>query len=785
MRFSILSFFVLISVLLNGQSNCQTTKFTPFKTGTNIDYNSRSDTFDLEHIHIDLDLVNLPFQGTSGKAVIDFTTLLPNSNQIRFDLQALIVDSVFYNGQMATFSNVSPHVIIQFPTVPAVGSTDSVEIFYQGVPPIDPTNWGGVHFDDPYFYNLGVGFGENPHVYGRAWFPCFDNFVEKSTYSISVTTNGGRKAFANGTLKSTQTVGTNTRYDWEINQEIPSYLASFAISNYAELTYTHTGLNGNIPVSIAARPQDTTNAKASFINLPGIIDHFETSFGAYAWEKIGYALTQKGAMEHATSIHLPVSLANGSLSGEDIIAHELAHHWWGNLITCETAEDMWINEGMAEYSSHLYTEGVYGQKRYLNTVQDNQDYVLKVAHRTDGGYYPIAGIPHSITYGTHVYQKGAMVGHNLRNYLGDSTFFASLTTLLNQNAFGNLSTDAFEVQLETITNKDLTPFFDQWVKAPGFPQFSIDSSLYYWSSGNLALHVVQRLHQAPSMFTHVPLEVVLMDSNGNRETHWIEYGTSDSTFFVFSSITPEMILLNPMGRLLTATTVNFDTIKPGTTTLSRARVTVNNLGNDSATFYAAHHLVAPGGDVLGDYKISNRRYFTFKHLSNAENFSIDIPYNGDKGQNGIDTTLLQNTEDSLKLLYRPTGKTEWQLYPYYSKNQGFPNDKKGVFSLSKVLVGDYVFANGDPSISIKELSRHSLRVKLFPNPTKGDINIMVDSEKSKISHLEILSIEGKTLLKERIAITAGEQVFSYSTDQWPSGSYLVKINGQTLKFIIE
>ncbi len=785
MRIIILGLFLSLGLVSFGQSNCQTTKFTPFKTGTNIDYNSRSDTFDIEHIHIDFSLVNLPFQGASGRAVIHFTTLLPNTNSIRFDLQDLQVDSVFYKGLPAVFTNSSPHVNIQFSTAPMVGSTDSIEIFYQGVPPIDPTNWGGVHFDDPYFYNLGVGFGENPHVYGRAWFPCFDNFVEKSTYSISITTNGGRKAFANGILKSTQSIGPNTQYQWEISHEIPSYLASFAISNYAELTYTHAGLNGNIPVSIAARPQDTSNAKASFINLPGIIDHFENSFGPYSWEKIGYALTQKGAMEHATSIHLPVSLANGSLSGEDIIAHELAHHWWGNLITCETAEDMWINEGLAEFSSHLYTEGVYGEKRYLKTVQDNQDYVLKFAHLSDGGYYPIAGIPHSLTYGTHVYQKGAMIGHNLRNYVGDSIFFSSLTTLLTQNAFGNLSTTGFETQLEAITNLELTPFFDQWVNAPGYPQFSIDSSLYYWSSGNLALQVVQRLHQAPALFTHVPLEVVLRDSNGNSETHWIEYGTSDSTFVVASSITPEMILLNPNGRLLTATTTNYDIMKPGSTVLSRARVTLNNLGNDSAWFYAAHHLVAPKGSIKGNYKISDRRYFTFNHLRDAENFSLDISYNGDAGQYGVDTTLLKNTEDSLKLLYRPTGKSDWELYPFYTKNQGFPNDKKGLFTLSKVLVGDYVFANGDPSISIRELERESLLIKLFPNPSKDVINIVVASEIKKNCTLEIVSIEGKTVLKDKVMINTGKQTFSYKTDSIPSGSYLIHIDNQTIKFTVE
>jgi aminopeptidase N len=137
-------------------------------------------------------------------------------------------------------------------------------------------------------------------------------------------------------------------------------------------------------------------------------------------------------------------LANANLNGEDIIAHELAHMWFGNAITTKTAEDMWINEGFAEFGSHLYEEKVYSRSKYVQTVQNNQALVLKQARQNDGGHLALSGVNQNQTYGTHTYQKGAMVAHNLREYLGDSLFSHAAKELIAGNTFGNYDAESFK-----------------------------------------------------------------------------------------------------------------------------------------------------------------------------------------------------------------------------------------------------------------------------------------------------------------------------------------------------
>src|SRR4051812_511852 len=106
------------------------------------------------------------------------------------------------------------------------------------------------------------------------------------------------------------------------------------------------------------------------------------------------------------------------------MAHELSHHWWGNLLTCETPEDMWINEGWASFSADLFFEWQYGKPTYLQRVKSRHEDIVHYLHHTEGGFRAISGLPHNLTYGSHVYEKGADMIHNLRGYLGDADFFA-------------------------------------------------------------------------------------------------------------------------------------------------------------------------------------------------------------------------------------------------------------------------------------------------------------------------------------------------------------------------
>lgn len=215
---------------------------------------------------------------------------------------------------------------------------------------------GWFYFADPYIYNLGIGLSTTPPNFGKVWFPCFDNFVERSTYDYYVTSVAPARAYCVGTFVSEDSLDDNRIYrHYSMKDEIPTYLSSIAVSEYVIEKSNHTGVFGNVPIELIARKTEINQMKNQFDKLPKAIDAFEFWFGPYRFERVGFVATTQGAMEHPTNTAYPVGTITEDLTqNERLFAHEFGHQWWGNLTTLDDARDMWIKEGNAEYSAHLF-----------------------------------------------------------------------------------------------------------------------------------------------------------------------------------------------------------------------------------------------------------------------------------------------------------------------------------------------------------------------------------------------------------------------------------------------
>ena len=215
------------------------------------------------------------------------------------------------------------------------------------------------------------------------------------------------------------------------------------------------------------------------------------------------------------------------------MAHEFAHHWWGDLVTCETAEDMWINEGMAVYSEHLFLEKTYDYATSLAEIKKNHKEVVHRVHLNEGGFRAISGIPHEYTYGDHVYKKGASVAHNMRAYLGDDLFFLGLKSITNNYKFKNINSAQFRDELTSSTGINMTNFFNDWVFSPGFSHFDIDSInvIPNGPSFDIAINVQQKLRGATNFHLGTPLEITFYDNDWNKHKDTIvangQYSTSN------------------------------------------------------------------------------------------------------------------------------------------------------------------------------------------------------------------------------------------------------------------
>ncbi len=788
-------FLVVLSLGLfaaNAQFNCQQTKWVQQQMSSpSINNNAKSDTFDIRHYSLYLDLTAIAQQEFKAIAEISFSPKLPGVSRLNLDLLELNVDSVqlkvnngVFSNQGFTYTYNDSLLALELNQPLPLGDSAVFKIFYQGYPETDASGWGGFHAASGYYYNLGVGFAANPHTFGRAWFPCYDNFVEKSTYSLEVLSRSPRLPLLSGDSISRITMQGDTILSYaQLNTPIPTYLVSFALSNYAFLSDTVQGFNGVIPILLAAKPQDTTQLKNSFVNLKPTFHAFEKYFGPYHWPRVGYAVTTVGAMEHATSIHYPISLVDGTLAGEDIMAHELAHHWFGNLVTCQTAEDMWINEGMAEFCSHLYQEAVYSPERYKATVRDNAYNVLNFAALRDDGHHAVYGPSHENVYGYHTYQKGAMVAHNLRHYLGDDDFFEAFTAIFQANKYGNISSSALRDSLQARTgNPAVQDFFNDWIFNPGYAQFSVEDFTYAPLLQRVSFELKQRTYAAPALHKNVPVDVTFFSAQGDTLTYRVSHsGKTSAHNGLLLPFEPVAALANFSAGLLTASTYDYNSI-------SQAGILPNAYGEmvlevtqfqDSGQVVAMHHRVAPekkAGNPF-DFRLSDSRYWTVAKIGAAQSqLKATLTFNG--SNNGQDQSLLQNGNDSLVVLYRPKGKEQWNIYPHQTKQAGSPNSRVGKIFLEPVLNGDYTLANTAETLRIPDrMNSTSPEVAVYPNPAKGSVTISIPYQGKDTVKIQLLSSDGKTLLTQQVAMRQKSQEIVLDLRPYGQSNFILLVDG--------
>jgi len=721
--------------------------------------NSRSDTVDVLKYKVDLDFTDMDNMQISGSCQVNFSSKINGLNKLKLDLLRLTVDSVTHSSGTLLYTYNDTLLTINLPAILNIGNIDSVIVHYHGSPQQDASGWGGFYFQGNYAFNLGVGFDADPHNYGRVWHPCFDNFVERAKYEFNIISSAGKKAHCNGALISENTISGDTIVrQWVMNDEIPTYLACIAVADYVTVHQSHNGLLGNIPIEYAARHVDTTNMKNSFVHLSDAIDIYETGYGPYRWNKIGFSLVPfgSGAMEHATNVAYPQAAANGTLSNETLMAHEFSHHWWGDLVTCETAEDMWINEGMATYSEYLFTENVYDYETALSQIKSSNRSLLQYLHINEGGYMPISGVPHQYTYGDRVYKKGALLAHNMRAYLGDSLFFYGLNSVTNTYQFQSLNSSQFRDELTSSTGIDMTSFFKDWIFAPGWAHYTVDSTQITPNGGDFDVEVFvqQKLRGANVFHTNVPLEVTFYDANWNREKRQIMVNGQYSSDVVTIPFQPVLTLVNEDHKLNIARTDEHKIISSAST-LSMNMVLFNLTTvsvSDSALLHIQHHWVAPDSikNNPNNYRISTSRYWSVKGIvPNDYNANAKIYFDGRYNSAFLDVDLVPVNGDSLILLYRKDASEDWTLYPYYTKTTISPTIAYGWMTIDSLLLGDYAFANGDITVGVSSVTLNDNEIKVYPNPS--DSFVVVETTKTiKNGVVQLYDLTGKLLIEETL-----------------------------------
>ncbi len=761
-------------------NHCQTMKNMQRGGGAVTDPgNLRSDTLDILEYQIDLDMTLMNTQQISASCAIHFRSKMNDVDWINLDLLGLTVDSVVSDLGLLAFNHVGELLHVQLPIVLNENDQFEITVFYHGSPENDP-QWGGFYFASGYAYNLGVGFMANPHNYGRVWFPCFDNFVERSLFDISVLTNLGRTAYCGGNRISVETVGQDSlRTRWVLSEEIPSYLTSVAVANYTHSESVFESVSGDfIPIYLTSKAVDTTEFNQSFINLVPWLEGAELRYGPYRWPRVGFTAVpfNGGAMEHATNIAYPLFAIDGNLGYETLYAHELAHHWWGDLVTCRNAFDMWINEGWASYSEAVFKEVIYGHQAYIEYVKANHKDVLLYAHQDDGARYPVSPVPHELTYGSHVYNKGADMVHTLRGYMGDDDFFIATQAFLEEYQYSDVSSEELRDFFQTYTSHDITAFFDNWIFAQGFPEFRV-KEVAEETGNNWSVTIEQHQYYATDFYQNVPMKLTALNPMGEKISSQILVSNEVSVvnFQLPLDFVPTQFFLNDDDDLSLAVLAEERWINQiGTDNFDYAEMDLDfeNLGEADSIFMRIenHFSAVDENQSQMEYFISPDRWWNVITTATVNaSINAEIRFYGNEIQaNYFDTLFFKYVgengmnEDSLLLLYRSNGTAQWQQYDNYTlSTQGSNSNWTGRFVINNLKSGQYAWAVHTGFISISE--NQSEDIQIFS--TNDEIVIHTNHLQGEVA---VTDATGKSILHERFSDSK-----IISTNDWSKGVYIL------------
>ncbi|AEV31516.1 aminopeptidase N [Owenweeksia hongkongensis DSM 17368] len=459
-----------------------------------------SDTYDLYYAIAKWE-IDPAIKYIQGSVHFRFKPHQGNLSQLEFDMHdSLTVDSIIYHNTSLTFSRTQNNILeVQLPAPLASNSNDSLTIYYQGKPVSN--GFGSFeqnsHNNTPIIWTLSEPYG------AMEWWPTKQSLNDKiDSLDVFVTATAGNKVAGNGKLVSEITIGSNVTTHWKSRNPIAAYLVAFAVTNYSAYSEYANLRNGPLEILNYVYPENLTKAQTETPATIEILELFDSLTIPYPFsnEKYGHAqFGWGGGMEHQTMSFMggfPYSL----------IAHEAAHQWFGDHVTCGSWHDIWLNEGFATYFEGLTVE------RYQSIGLWNYWKSLKIQHITsapDGSVYvdDTTSIPR-IFSGRLSYDKGAMVINMLRYQIGDSAFFTGLTNYLSDPnlAGGYAKTADLQKHLEASSGQNLTTFFNQWIYGQGYPTYQIS----WGQSGNNVTITVNQTQSHPSVsFYEMPLPIRL------------------------------------------------------------------------------------------------------------------------------------------------------------------------------------------------------------------------------------------------------------------------------------
>ncbi len=518
--------------------------------------NANTSDYDLKYHRLEWTVDPAITPATIAGTVTSYFVAKADLNTITFDMaDNLNVVSVKQRGVDLTYTHISgdEELVITLPNTQNTGVLDSVTVVYDG----NPASGGfgsyevNIHGSNrhPILWTLSEPYG------AKGWWPCKQDLNDKIdsidvyvTHPTHYTATDGQisyKAASNGMLQSETINGSNTITHWKHKHPIPAYLIAMAVTDYT--VYNDYVANGDFNVTNYVYPENAAAAQTQTPVTVDLINLYGSLFEMYPFsdEKYGHAqFGWGGGMEHTTMTFM-------NNFSRDLIAHELAHQWFGDKVTCGSWQDIWLNEGFATFLTGLSKEHLDGVATYKSWRQSK---VSSITSSPSGSVYVPAADTTSvyrIFNGRLSYNKGAMVLHMLRWKLGDNDFFQGIKNYLSDVdfAYAYAKTPDFKSHLEAQSGLDLTDFFNDWIYGEGYPSYTVN-----WQSlsggTQVQLQISQTQSDASVSYFEMPIELELIGAGGESQLIRLEHTTDNQVFTVPTTFEVTNVVFDPNTQII-------------------------------------------------------------------------------------------------------------------------------------------------------------------------------------------------------------------------------------------
>ena len=505
----------------------------------------------------------------NGRARLSFTPVFYESDQLVLDAVGFDISSIRMSdrGPEIPYKYDGKKLMIKLPTKYKAGEKYDIIIDYVAKPGENEIGGSDAITSDKGLFFINAK-NEDPNkpmqiwTQGETennsrWFPTVDKPNERCTQEVYLTVEDRFTTLSNGVLVSSNKNNDGTRTDyWKMNLPHAPYLFMLAIG---EFSVTKDNWRGK-ELGYYVEPEYNSSAKMIFNHTPEMLTFFSDVFGVdYPWEKYSQVVVRdyvSGAMENTTAVIFGEFVQRDSksladYSNDDIVAHEMAHHWFGDLATCESWSNLTMNEGFASYSEILWDEYKYGKDKaeqsrsyqksgYLQSTQGGATHDL-----IHFGYDDKESM-----FDSHSYSKGSLVLHMLRKEVGDDAFFTSLNKFLVDNSYRAVEAHDLRLAFEEVTGKDLNWFFNQWFFDKGHPELSIKES-YEFEQQKYTISVAQT--QKASDHTPIfvlPTEVQWFYADGSSVRKKIQIDQRRQEFSFEAKEKPVLLLFDSGATLI-------------------------------------------------------------------------------------------------------------------------------------------------------------------------------------------------------------------------------------------